>query len=58
MWDDKTDRAPRDRSRINVEEDYEVRYWAELFGVAYQQLRGAVQTVGVSADKVREYLRR
>lgn len=58
MPDDKTARRPHDRRRINVEEDHEVRYWAERFGVAHQHLRSAVQAVGVSADKVREYLRR
>ncbi len=27
MADDKTKRGPADRSRINVNEEYEVRYW-------------------------------
>jgi hypothetical protein len=58
MSDDKSNRGPQDRSRVNVNEDYEVRYWCKEFGCTEQQLKAAVQAVGVSADKVREYLSR
>jgi hypothetical protein len=37
------DRAP-DRDRINVHEDYELRYWAEKFGVTQERIRQAVKT--------------
>jgi len=56
MADDKTIRGPQDRSRINIEEDYEVRYWTEALDVDEPTLRGAIQAVGSSADDVREYL--
>jgi hypothetical protein len=56
--DDPKIRGPQDRSRVNTQQDYEVRYWAQEFGVTEQQLRDAVQRVGSSADKVREHLRR
>jgi hypothetical protein len=55
--DDPNLRGPQDRSRVNTEQDYEVRYWAQEFGVTEEQLREAVQRVGSSADKVREHLR-
>ena len=55
MSDDKTKTAPQDAARINVNEDYEVRYWKEL-GVSEDILRTAVEKVGPGADKVREYL--
>jgi hypothetical protein len=55
--DDPRIRGPQDRSRVNTEQDYEVRYWAQEFGVTEEQLRDAVQRVGSSADKVREHLR-
>jgi hypothetical protein len=58
MADDKSKTAPQDASRINVNEDYELRYWTEKFGVSDQQLKDAVAAVGVSADKVQEYLKR
>jgi len=30
MADDLTNRGARDRSRINVNEEHEVRYWVDL----------------------------
>jgi hypothetical protein len=51
-------RGPADASRINLNEDYERRYWAEAFGVSEQRLREAVQTVGASAEAVRQFLLR
>jgi hypothetical protein len=56
MADDTTNVSVQDRSRINVNEDYELRYWTEALSVDEARLRGAVQAVGVSADAVREYL--
>ena len=56
MSDDKTKTAPQDAARINVGEDYEVRYWTRELGVSEDILRTAVEKVGPSADKVREYL--
>ena len=33
MSDDKMNRGEPDRSRINLDEDYEVSYWSERFGI-------------------------
>jgi hypothetical protein len=52
MADDLKDRGARDRSRANVHEDYEVRYWTEKWGVTKEQLVEAVQRAGVSAKAV------
>jgi hypothetical protein len=49
-------RVTDDRSRINVDEPYEVRYWTEALGVSEAKLREAVIAVGTSADAVRRYL--
>lgn len=38
MADDKTARAPQDSSRIAMQEDYEVRYWTNKFGVSRERL--------------------
>ena len=56
MADDKTKVGGQDRSRINVNEDYEVRDWTKSLGVSEEELRKAVAEVGDQADKVREYL--
>jgi len=56
MADDLTNRGPADRSRVNVNEDWEVRYWCAEFRCTEPQLRAAVAAVGVMADKVRAHL--
>lgn len=56
MSDDKNDRAPRDAQRVNVNEDYEVRYWTRKWNVSEQQLRDAVKRAGVMADDVAKAL--
>ncbi|MFC5440112.1 MULTISPECIES: DUF3606 domain-containing protein [unclassified Rhodanobacter] len=58
MSDDKTLRTPADAQRVNVGEDYEVRYWTNKWNVTPQQLRAAVDKVGVMADDVERELRR
>jgi hypothetical protein len=56
MADDTSNRGQQDRSRINISQEHEVRYWTETLGVSQDQLKAAVQAVGNSADKVREHL--
>lgn len=56
--DSKDNRGPQDRSRINVNEDYELQYWTEKFGVSRDELRAAVEKAGVSALSVEEYLKK
>jgi hypothetical protein len=56
MVDDRSKRGPQDRSRINLDQDYEVRYWSKKFGVTPDILRAAVEKVGNSADAVEQEL--
>jgi hypothetical protein len=56
MADNKSETGSPDRDRINMSEDYEVRDWTESLGVSRERLQEAVDAVGSSADKVREYL--
>ena len=58
MADDKTKKGPQDRSKINISEDHEVRYWSDKFGVTPDQLRNAVKKVGNSADAIERELKR
>jgi len=58
MSDDLSKRGPQDRSRINVNETHELRYWTQALGVTESQLRDAVKAVGPSATAVREHLRK
>jgi hypothetical protein len=57
MPDDKNTRGPADASRINVHEDYEVRYWSLKFGVTAEQLKAAVKAAGVMAKDVEAQLK-
>ena len=52
MADDRSKRGPQDRSRVNLSEDYEVRYWSKKFKVTPDLLRAAVEKVGNTADAV------
>ena len=57
MADDRTNRGAVDRDRINVDQDYELRYWSERLGVTPAQLRQAVEDVGPMVAKVEQHLR-
>ncbi len=54
--DNKDKTGSPDRDLINVSEAYEVRDWADKFGVTHVQLKAAVNAVGNSAKKVEAYL--
>lgn len=55
MADDPTNRGNADRIRINMHEDYEVRYWTQKWNVSREQLGAAVNKVGVMvADVAKE----
>ena len=56
MVDDKINRVQPDRSRINMDEDYEVKYWIKHLDVSREELQRAVDKVGNSASAVRKEL--
>jgi hypothetical protein len=56
MSDDRSNTGSPDRDRINLHEDYEVRYWTRTLDVSEEQLRQAVQQVGSTAEAVRKHL--
>jgi len=58
MADDLKNRGQQDRERIAMSEDHEVRYWTEALGVTKEELQRAVDAVGNSAAKVREFLKK
>jgi hypothetical protein len=58
MSDDLTKRRPQDASKVNIHEPWEVNWWCAEFGCTKNQLIAAVNAVGVSAAKVREYLKK
>lgn len=45
-----------ERSKINMQDGYEIKYWTHALGVSKEQLREAVSKVGNSAAAVRKQL--
>lgn len=56
MADDLSKRGPQDRSRVNVNEPWEVKHWCTEFKCTETQLRTAVKAVGVMVADVRRQL--
>jgi len=57
MSDDRTQRNGQDRQRINVNQAFELRDWANKFGVTAEELKRAVAEVGDRADQVEQHLK-
>jgi Protein of unknown function (DUF3606) len=51
-----TKRGYQDRSKINMHEEHEVKYWSKHLGVSKDQLQKAVDKVGNGAAAVRKEL--
>lgn len=47
-----------DRSKINMHQRWEVKYWTRALGVSHAELQKAVDKVGNSASAVRKELSR
>jgi hypothetical protein len=56
MADNLKDKGPADRSRVNVNEPWEVAWWARKWSVTEAQLKAAVAKVGVMAHNVAAHL--
>jgi hypothetical protein len=56
MSDDLTNKGPKDRTRVNTSEDWEVKYWTKEFGVTEAELKAAVKAVGPMVVDVRKKL--
>jgi hypothetical protein len=54
--DDLKNKGQQDRSKINMHEDHEVKYWTRQLGVTKEQLQNAVDKVGNGAAAVRKQL--
>ena len=54
--DSLTRREQPDRSKINMHQSYEVKYWTHQLGVSRERLQQAVDKVGNSAAAVRKEL--
>jgi hypothetical protein len=57
MSDDTSLRSPQDRTRVAMNQEHEVRYWTERFGVSRDDLQRAVNAVGHSVSAVERHLK-
>ncbi|WP_196892553.1 DUF3606 domain-containing protein [Aureivirga marina] len=58
MSDDLKRRGPEDPKKINVNQPWELNYWANKFNVSQSQIEKAVEEVGVFADEVKKHLQK
>lgn len=56
MADKMPEREPVDATRINLHEEWELTYWAELLGTTEAQLEDIVRAVGPDIEAVRQHL--
>jgi hypothetical protein len=52
MADGTLNCGPRDSNRVNLSDDYEVRYWTKKFGVSKAELEQAIQKAGPMTKNV------
>jgi hypothetical protein len=56
MSDDLGKRGPEDRSRINLNEPWELKYWSKTLGVTPERLKEVIRQVGARTADVERYL--
>ncbi|PLC51854.1 DUF3606 domain-containing protein [Pollutimonas subterranea] len=56
MIDNPENNVPRDPSRIDINQERELRYWCDQFQCKPDELRVAVDSVGTSVQDVKIYL--
>jgi hypothetical protein len=50
-------RMPEDLTRVNLDEEWEIRYWCARFQLGPDELRASVLTVGPHVDDVQRHLK-
>jgi hypothetical protein len=56
MSDDLKRKVPKDSTRINVHQSWELEYWAKKFNVSVVRIETAVSEIGVELENVKKYL--
>ena len=56
MSDDLSKKGPADRTKVNVNEPWELKYWTKTLNVAEVKLKAAVKAVGTKVEDVRKHL--
>ena len=53
----KSERTPADLSRINLDQEWEVHFWAARFRVTPEELHASVAAAGTRVEDVEKQLR-
>ncbi|MDG2524984.1 DUF3606 domain-containing protein [Stenotrophomonas sp. HITSZ_GD] len=55
MTTQQDDRRPKDMANVNINEEWELRWWARELSLSQDQLKQAVREVGTATTKLRDY---
>jgi hypothetical protein len=58
MTEHLKNKSPKDRKRISLTEDWEVKYWTQAPGCSVLALKEAANAVGHAAEEVKVYLKK
>jgi hypothetical protein len=58
MSDNNNTTRPEDSTKVNISENYEARYWTSRFNCTRKQLEEAIAHVGVSAERIEQFLKK
>ena len=58
MPDNKNKPGNPDKSRININEKYELNDWSKKFGISPEELKKAVKKAGTEAADVEAFLKK
>ena len=56
MPDDVSKKGPADKTKVNVNESWELKYWTKTLNVAEEKLKAAVKAVGTRVEDIRKHL--
>jgi hypothetical protein len=54
----KVKNAPKNPDTININDELELEWWADHFGINKDKIKHAVNMVGPSVESVRRYLQK
>ena len=57
MADNPKETGKPDDARINPDQDHEVKYWSDKFGVSWEALTRAIKQVGPMVKRVQQHLK-
>ncbi|HXL55680.1 MAG TPA: DUF3606 domain-containing protein [Chitinophagaceae bacterium] len=55
---DQVRNSPKDPGTINVNDEFELDWWADHFEINKDKIKDAVNVVGASLESVRRYLQK